>query len=642
MEPQGSDRQSPTCDELAAGLADPRAYAELCSARDETVEVTQTHLSYVFLVGDRVVKLHKDVDLGFADFSTREARNDDALLELELGRRLSPDVYLGVAALHLDANGQARVGALTDRIDEPELEHAVVMRRLPEGRDALSLLEAAELSPHQIDVLSEQIARLHRDHGLGRPAPWSAEAWLERIAAPMRANVVSLTETLGAAAVHELEERLENRLGALSATLEARRVEGRAVDGHGDLHLQHVWFERGAREAHLIDGLAFSDSLRRIDPASEVAFLAMDLVYRGRGDLAERFLAHYAEETDDFGLYDVVDFYMSYRAAVRAKVAALCAHDPAVPADQRADADQSARRHLALAEELLEPAAPGALVLLCGTVGSGKSSVARSLAPELGAVVVASDRVRRRLPGFTPAPGGAQDGGAYSREGRDLAYEALLERACPPLCSGRPVLLDATYESRFHRDEARELARRHAAPAFLVEARVAKPTALQRLRRRAASGADASEAGPQQLEPSVERFEAPREWPRARHFVVSTDDPVWARDMAELAQRIDPERHRALGTYETKENEMAERSDFLEGELDRLRQLRDELRVQVELGGMELKEQWHGLEKRWSALEGKAKRIREGAREDADEIAETARELAREIREGFEHLRARL
>ena len=250
--------------------------------------------------------------------------------------------------------------------------------------------------------------------------------------------------------------------------------------------------------------------------------------------------------------------------------------------------------------------------------------------------------MRRCLPGFVPAPGASPDQGAYSQERRDEVYLALLERASPPLCSGRPVVLDATYARRFHRDEARALASLHAAPAFLVEARVAKPTALRRLIQRAEEGSDASEANAKLLEPSLQRFQAPREWPRAQHFVVSTDDAEWARGMSALAQQIDPERHRAVGDPNGEDKQMGDWNDRLEDELELLRQLRDELRVQVELGGMEIKDQWHGLEKRWSLLEGKAKRLREAAQEDADVIAETTRELAREVREGFEHLRARL
>ena len=88
------------------------------------------------------------------------------------------------------------------------------------------------------------------------------------------------------------------------------------MDGHGDLHLQHVWFETDASEPLVIDCLEFDAGLRRIDAAADIAFAAMDLAYRGRDDLAERFLRVYASERDDFDLYGVVDYFIGYRAAV--------------------------------------------------------------------------------------------------------------------------------------------------------------------------------------------------------------------------------------------------------------------------------------------------------------------------------------
>ena len=111
---------------------------------------------------------------------------------------------------------------------------------------------------------------------------------------------------------------------------ERRRLAGCAVDGHGDLHLQHLWFERDDGDPIAIDCLEFSEPLRRIDAAAEVAFPAMDLRYRGVAAEAERFLRVYARERDDFDLYAVVDFFASYRAAVRAKVASIAVADAAI------------------------------------------------------------------------------------------------------------------------------------------------------------------------------------------------------------------------------------------------------------------------------------------------------------------------
>jgi aminoglycoside phosphotransferase family enzyme len=122
---------------------------------------------------------------------------------------------------------------------------------------------------------------------------------------------------------------------------EGRRLAGRAVDGHGDLHLQHIWFENDDVDPVIIDCLEFSEKLRQIDTASEVAFTAMDLRYRNQQVLADRFLRTYASERDDFDLYSVVDYFIAYRAPVRAKVAAITSVDSSINSGQRTRARSS-------------------------------------------------------------------------------------------------------------------------------------------------------------------------------------------------------------------------------------------------------------------------------------------------------------
>lgn len=506
-------------------------------------QVVQTHISWVYLAGERVIKIRKAVRLGFVDFGTRVRRNADCLREVRLNRRLAPDVYLGVAPLRRGPSGW-RLGPVAEELAEDEgepLEHAVVMRRLPAGRDALSLLERGELTPRHLDAVAGVLAAFHAEAGLGAPAPFTAEAWRDLLASPMAANLASLRESLGAGeALARLERRFSARLEACAGALEERRRAGRAVDGHGDVHLQHVWFEAGPEDPILVDCIEFSDSLRRIDTAAEVAFLAMDLRYRGRRDLAERFLRRYAERSDDFGLYAVVDLYACYRAAVRAKVAALAARDPAVGAEQRAAAEGSAARHLALAEELLAEPGTGPLVLLCGSVGSGKSTAAQQLADRLGGAVIASDRVRKRLAGLAAeARASAPPGqGIYTREWNERTYAGLLERAVPVLRSGRAALLDASFAAAADRRRAREAAGALGAEAWLVEVRCSEAVARERLARRAREGRDPSDAGPELLATSLARFEPPHEWPAARRQAADSDGPDLAAALAAIARRI--------------------------------------------------------------------------------------------------------
>lgn len=541
-----SEAPEPVAADLVAALADADAHPEDASA-GRGVDVVQTHLSWVFLTGERVYKLRKAVDLPFARFGARAERNADCLREVALNRRLSPDVYLGVAPL-LRIDGRWRVGAVGEALAEtgqgPTPEHCVVMRRLPGGRDALSLLESGELGAAHLDAVAALVAAFHARVGLGRPAPFGAEEWRARVAGPVLANFASLAES----ALPEIDPgwlaRVEGAarawLEAAAGRIEARRSGMRIVDGHGDLHLAHVWFEAGPERPLLVDCIEFNEDLRRIDAASEVAFLAMDLAYRGRFRLAERFLRVYAREADDFGLYGVVDGFASYRAAVRAKVAALAVRDPAIEPAQRAAATRSAADHLALAEALLRPRRGGALVLTCGIVGTGKSTVAEALADATGGAVISSDRTRKRLAGLaaTARAGAAPEGGIYDRARSDATYAGLLERAAPVVAAGRTAVLDATYAQRARREAARAWAAARGVPALLVEVRCRRETALGRLARREAEGRDPSDAGPALYDFSAAGFEATDEWPRPLRVVASTEDPGWREALAEVAARV--------------------------------------------------------------------------------------------------------
>jgi aminoglycoside phosphotransferase family enzyme/predicted kinase len=531
---------------LAADLARPEAHPGDPRAA-EGVEVVQTHLSLVFLTATRVAKVRKAVRLAFVDFGTRALRNADCLREVRLNRRLAPDVYLGVAPLLRGARG-FEVGPVGEELTAGKggalPEHAVVMRRLRAGCDALSLLQHGALGPVHVDAVAGVLAEFHRRVGLGRPAPFDPAAWRDVLARPMAANFASLREPPPAGVSGEQVERAAElfaaRLGEAGERLEARRREGRAVDGHGDVHLQHVWFEAGPQAPLLVDCIEFDAALRRIDVASEVAFLAMDLSYRGRSDLAARFLRGYADAADDFGLFGVVDLHLAYRAAVRAKVAGLAARDAAIPPAQRAAAAESAGRHLALAEGFLTPARTGPLLLLCGTVGSGKSTAAAGLADRLEGAVVSSDRTRKRLAGLDPESraGAAPDGGIYTDAWNDRTYAALLERAVPVLASGRAALLDATFAAGAQRARARAFADAAGAPAWLVEVRCHERIARERLARRARAGRDASDAGPELLARSLERFESPDEWPADRRLLLQSDAPDFETQLAAAAERV--------------------------------------------------------------------------------------------------------
>jgi predicted kinase len=263
----------------------------------------------------------------------------------------------------------------------------------------------------------------------------------------------------------------------------------------------------------------------------------MDLRYRGAAAEAERFLRVYARERDDFDLYAVVDYFASYRAAVRAKVASIAAVDAVIDPVQRTRASESARRHLEIAVQMLLRRGTALLVLVGGIVGTGKRTAAAELADATSAVVIASDRVRKRLGGLAPTArtSAGIDEGLYDPAHGERVYSGLLERAAPVLDSGRIALLDATWSRAVDRGRARRFARERGARALFIETRCAAAVALERLARREARGADPSDAGPAFHARSAARFEPPAEWPASDFRVVQTDRDDWRTALRAIA-----------------------------------------------------------------------------------------------------------
>jgi predicted kinase len=263
----------------------------------------------------------------------------------------------------------------------------------------------------------------------------------------------------------------------------------------------------------------------------------MDLRYRGHPELAARFLRVYAEAANDFHLYRVVDWYQCYRATVRGAVAALVATDSKLDATQRERAAESELRHLALAEEFLENRGPGSVVLVCGSIGSGKSTAARALADRIEGVVICADRVRKHLAGMAPTERTGHPDALYDAAARTRVYEGVLTHAADVVATGRVAILDATWSSRKRRSVALDWAAQRGVSLHILETRAAQETVLDRLVVRRDAGTDASDAGPERLAASLAEFE-PFDPETERHWIIRTDVPDWRDRLDTFAQTI--------------------------------------------------------------------------------------------------------
>jgi aminoglycoside phosphotransferase family enzyme/predicted kinase len=533
----------PLPESLVASLERVEAYPLDASVGLE-IERLQTHISWIFFTTDRVYKLRKAIELPFLSFATRAERNADCMREIHLNRRLTDDVYLGLAPI-LCHEGRWTIGAVGEDFGAPDAhgdlpEHCVVMRRLPENRDGLSLLESESLLPRHLEKTAELLAAFHARTSLVTSDICSRAEWLSRVRTPVEESI-----DLAAAQpciesksdlINRIRRGVRRRFLMSLKSFDTRRLAGHVVDGHGDLQLAHLWFEIDDRPPQVIDCVEFRDDFRILDAASEVAFLAMDLRYRGRRDLAEHFLSAYARNADDYGLYRVVDFFVSYRAIVRGAVAAVAASEAELDDAQRSAAAASAIRHLELANRALAEPARGMAIAVCGIVGSGKSTAARHIAATIGGVVIASDPVRKALAGLSPTQRGRDhpELNLYGDEHSKRVYSEILNRATAVVKSGRPVILDATFSDPAHRSQLCDWGAEHEIPIRLVETLCGEAECVRRLREREKQGLNPSDAGPAFYEVSARTFQSAHDWPGK--LEIRTDEPNWRNSLAETVQ----------------------------------------------------------------------------------------------------------
>lgn len=496
---------------LPEALCEPWRYPE----PPDAVTCLQTHISWLFFAGNRVYKLKKPVDLGFVDYSTAERRRRFCHEEVRLNRRLAPEIYLGVASVVHDREGVLRVrSADATQPGDTALDYAVEMRRLPERWMLANLLARGELDARLTERVAARIADFHATCATGpgvdeygAPDALRAEiddnfAALDRFAAPPGTTDAALTPAM----IGMLRERLYGFLEQRRGLLEARVNDGRIREGHGDLHAGNLCLWHGEIIAY--DAIEFSPALRCRDIACEIAFLAMDLDYRGfrgfAGDLVRRF----AERCEDPDMAALVPFYKTHLALVRAKVAALKADGADIDEDAQREALIEARRYAQLAASYwLAPV----MVIMCGLPGSGKSWAGRAIARPFEARVLRSDVLRKRLAGRSPtaATPDADKPALYSGDMTDATYGEMARQAEHTLAQGRSVVLDATFHDPARRQRFWALAEELGVAAVIAFTDCPETVVRERLAARGRERGQPSDADWQVYLDMRENFRPP-------------------------------------------------------------------------------------------------------------------------------------
>ena len=496
---------------LPEALRKPEAYRHAVGS----VDLIETHMSWVFLAGPYAYKVKKPVRFDFADFSEPAVRRQMCETELALNRNFAAELYLDVVPI-CEADGHLMVGG-----DGPAVEWAVQMRRFDPACTADRLVEQGALDATEVRAFAARLAGQHAALPLVRPATDAL--------APMLDNFTTLAGTPSASPWRERLQALQRWTQSEGEVLQdvlAERGRTAIRECHGDLHLGNI--VRLADGLSAFDCLEFDVGLRQIDTMGDVAFMFMDLCVRGRKDLAYAFADAYMDGAGDYAGLAVLNLYANYRAMVRAKVAAL-----RLEQSGSAEAERELERDVAWMEERV--ARPvGRLLVTCGLSGSGKSFWARQLAEALGAVRLRSDIMRKSLAGLAPdaRSGASVAGGPYDAQSTADTYAALARLAGALLKTGETVIVDAANLRLDQRRCFARLADHVGAGCTVLHFTAPEAVLRERILQRAAEGGDPSEADEAVLAWQMAHAELPQ--PGEASVCLDTSD----LDLPELLARI--------------------------------------------------------------------------------------------------------
>lgn len=508
---------------LVEWLATREAYEPI----PDKVQRIETHISQVFLAGTLVYKLKKPVKFDFLDFSTLAAREHACREEARLNSRLAPGIYLGVIPVTTDAQGQFTLGGKGQVID-----WLVQMRRLPLERTMISLHRHGLLKPHHLEELAHVLVRFYAGQV---PLAVDEAEYRSSYETRVHANREELLRDVPAPGHPQIKRvhAFQLQLLQLQPGLFAQRIEAKQIyDGHGDLRPEHICF---SDPLAIFDCIEFNDAFRRIDAADELAFLATECDYIGASWVEPMLFSLYGKLSGDHPEPVLLDFYKTYRASVRAKVAALRANQ--LDGVKRREATEETTAHLQLADRYAAPHYRPLVIVIGGLSGTGKSTLAAVVADAVGAELLRSDVVRGEVfEDVAESPSAHVN--RYEPQSRQRVYDEMFRRTEECRRQQLSVVVDATFSSAYAVSQFRQIADRLPVRLLFVECWCRPEVARQRIAARLIAGTDASEATPAVFDAQRQSWDP---WPEDLHHCrVDTEQPLPAQReqvLTALAQR---------------------------------------------------------------------------------------------------------
>lgn len=484
---------------VIAFLSDPASYGSSVGE----IERHETHGAIVFLAGDRAYKLKRAVRYPYMDFSTPALRQAMCAAELAVNRKCAPQLYLEVRAIIRDRNGKLRFG--TQAEGQLAIDWVVVMRRFEQSALFEEMRKRGALSASHLRMLADTVAAYHQD----------AEAHFEFGGSAGILNVIDenveilrswAERPFGEDQIEQysvLARRAHQRLAGL---LEARRKNGFVRRCHGDLHLNNICLLDG--KPVLFDAIEFNENFSLIDVFYDLSFLLMDLDHRKLRPLANVVLNRYLENTLDYDGVEILPLCLACRAGVRAHVTATLADK--LNAENARDCSNDAAGLLHDAIGYLGDAA-ASLIVLGGLSGTGKSTLARAIAPMVGrapgAVILRSDAIRKKICGVGETDRLPQD--AYTADINARVYSLIVERAKKLLAGGHSVIADAVFGTPSDQKQIERVA--SATGSKLRAVWLDAPVGILESRISAREG-DASDATIEVLRRQLCTVTVPKEW----------------------------------------------------------------------------------------------------------------------------------
>lgn len=464
------------------------------------VELRQTHISYVFLAGEFVYKVKKPVRFTFLDYSTLDKRHHFCQEEVRLNRRLAPSVYLGVLPIielqgrFIFGNGAEMAEPSKAKAKAKAIEYVVKMRRLPEDRMLDTMVRNEKIGAEEIDAITQRLVFFHSQAASDRATFYGTpeEIW-RRLADNFRETERFVGKTIPERRFTAIEEYSLGFMDEHRELFKLRVQQERIRDGHGDLRAEHICL---TDEIVVFDCIEFDERLRYCDVASEMGFLAMDLDFLGAFKLSRRLVATYGDLAREDGFLTLLPFYQCYRAYVRGKVESLKGHEPEVPWADREKARTHAARYFRLSHRYARGSPKPSILIVCGMIGTGKSTLARTLGDLSGFELLNSDVLRKqlaRVPKTTRTSSGYRSG-FYSDGFTRRTYDALWAETKRSLKNGRGVLVDATFKDPEHRRIFLQGAAVLGVPVLFVECQARDEEILRRLREREKRREEVSDA----------------------------------------------------------------------------------------------------------------------------------------------------